>query len=401
VPIRIAPGGLASRCRREHELQDLRRDRGRPGHRRPDLVQAQQQPDLGQDLFIGPLVCLGQPGRHLACQRRVDIPEPDLERVLDGLPLGLVRLVGHQGFDAGLQLLPHPRHAAEDRGPDVGQCAEQRLGVGQRRDLLAGEHGPIVAAIALGDVRQRQVGDEPVARAGRQKGARRRELGHHLGVGDLHSLGRPGGARRVDQRQDIVGLHRPPAGLELEPRVAAGHHLLHCDRPGRLAVYAHHMLDRGAAGDLQQPRHELLLAQHHPVARVGQHLGDLLSREGVVHRERDRPQVKRRRVDQVELRPVGHHQGHCVPAARAKPGQPGRDLPDPAGVVPPGDHHRPAGRPQRQLMRVPSYRRLERLAHRRRDTHILHHGPLSRRRASNRDPATADGNHPDHLMKPP
>ena len=59
-----------------------------------------------------------------------------------------------------------------------------------------------------------------------------------------------------------------------------------------------------------------------------------------------------------------------------------------------------AGRPQRQLIRVPRCRRLERLAHRRRDTQIPHHGPLSRRRAGNRDPAAADGNHPGHLMKP-
>jgi hypothetical protein len=36
----------------EHELKDLRRDRGRPGGGEPDLVQAQCCPDLGQDLLI-------------------------------------------------------------------------------------------------------------------------------------------------------------------------------------------------------------------------------------------------------------------------------------------------------------------------------------------------------------
>ena len=44
--------------------------------------------------------------------------------------------------------------------------------------------------------------------------------------------------------------------------------------------------------------------------------------------------MKRRRVNQVKLRPVGHHQRHRVPTAHTQPGQPGRDLPDPAGVVP-------------------------------------------------------------------
>jgi hypothetical protein len=38
------------------------------------------------------------------------------------------------------------------------------------------------------------------------------------------------------------------------------------------------VLARGAAGDLQEPRRELLLAHHYPGAGVGQHLGDLLGR---------------------------------------------------------------------------------------------------------------------------
>ena len=62
-----------------------------------------------------------------------------------------------------------------------------------------------MAAIALGDVRHRQVGDDPVCGADRLRPHRRRcgAVGEHLRVGYLHSLGLPGGARGVEDDRRI------------------------------------------------------------------------------------------------------------------------------------------------------------------------------------------------------
>ena len=225
-----------------------------------------------------------------------------------------------------------------------------------------------------------------------------RQLGEHLGVGDLHALGRPRGARGVDQRQHVTRGHRPPAVLEPEPRITGGHHRLQGERPGGLAVHAHHLLHRGAAAGFKQPRRELLLAHHHPAPGIAEHVADLLRGQGVVHRERRRPQVHRGGVGQVELGPVGHHQRHRVPRADTKPGQPGRDPPDLARVRLPGDRPCPARRPQRHLLPIPRRRQLEYLAHRGRRAQISHDGlpPLTPPGHVTKGLRRPSGKRPDH-----
>jgi len=140
---------------------------GRPAAGEPDLVQAQQEPDLGQHLLISPLVGLRQRGGHLPRLGGVHVLVRDTERLLGRLPLGRVGLGGRQGLDACLQLLPRPRHPAEDRRAGVGQRTGQRRDVGDRGDLHAGEHGAVVAEGTLGGVRHRQVGDDAVFHTGR------------------------------------------------------------------------------------------------------------------------------------------------------------------------------------------------------------------------------------------
>ena len=112
----------------------------------------------------------------------------------------------------------------------------------------------------------------------------------------------------------------------------------------------------------------------HPAAGVGQHLPDLLSRQSVVDRERRRPQVERRRVHQVELGPVGHHQRDSVATADTEPGQPGRDPAHPRRVLSPGDGHRPAGGPQCHLLRATRRGGPKHLAHRDRRPPVSHGG---------------------------
>ncbi len=79
-------------------------------------------------------------------------------------------------------------------------------------------------------------------------------LGDHVGVGQLHPLGRPGGAGGVDQAEHVVGLDRAPGGLEVELRLAHRLQLGERDRPRRrLAVDDDHVLER---------RHPLARLQH-------------------------------------------------------------------------------------------------------------------------------------------
>ena len=98
-----------------------------------------------------------------------------------------------------------------------------------------------------------------------------------------------------------------------------------------------------------------------------------------------------RRIHQVELRPVGHHQRDRVTAAHPKPGQACRDLPHPPGVLPPGERRRASRHPQRHLLRIPRHRTLERLTERDRNTIIRHRSLLSRSRHQDASPRPAAG----------
>src|SRR5204862_310214 len=67
---------------------------------------------------------------------------------------------------------------------------------------------------------RRQEGDETAVALCRRPGVQRPPLGQHVGVGDLDALGRTGGARCVDEREQIVGGHRAGGGLGVEAAVA-------------------------------------------------------------------------------------------------------------------------------------------------------------------------------------
>ena len=165
---------------------------------------------------------------------------------------------------------------------------------------------------ALGDVRRRQPRDDLRAVG---------ELDHPLdaldgreqvAVHELDALGRPRGARRVDQRQQVVGPDRAPRALDVEAGVRA---LDVAPRQRALAARAlehHDVLERG------QLREVLLLDDRDLRARVLHDVGDLLGRRGQVDRERRRAERHHREVGEVELGAVGEHQRDGVAALDAE-----------------------------------------------------------------------------------
>ena len=200
-------------------------------------------------------------------------------------------------LQAGLQLLPDPRDREEPGRPHLGQVLDDLPGVRTARDREAAQHRQVVADVALGDVRHRQVGDDPAAVG---------ELDHlvvgadglaDVRVRDLHALGRTGGPRRVDQRQEVVGLDRPPGGLEVEVVVAARDELVERHGSvGGVAVDHDHVLERvGRVARGQDLVRVLLLGDRDGAARVVHEVLDLLGRVRVVDRERHRAEVHRRR----------------------------------------------------------------------------------------------------------
>ena len=179
---------------------------------------------------------------------------------------------------------------------------------------------------------------------------------HQVRVGELHALGRPGGARGVDQREQVVGLDGAPGGLEVEAlrRRAA--------RRRRSLVDDDHVLD-----PVQRPHavDERLLG--HDDARLGVvHLVlDLLGRVGVVDRERRGAEVQRGGVEPVELGPVGEHDPQRRRRARGpRPASPAATRAHLVGVLAPGDRELVVLRAQRAAVGMGLRRELEGLGHR-------------------------------------
>ena len=220
-----------------------------------------------------------------------------------------------------------------------------------------------MADVALRDVGHRQVGDDPpTVRELDQLVVGANGLAD-VGVGDLHPLRRARGARGVDQRQNVVGLHRAPVGLEVEVGVATADELVQRHRfDGRLAVDHDHPLD-ALDGDpgTDDLVHVRLLRDHHPRCRVPQEVGDLLLGIGVVNGERGPPEVHDRGIGEVELGPVDEHQGDRVTRAQAGGRQPHGNRLDSRRVLPPGASELVAAGADRRPVRVGGRSRLERL----------------------------------------
>ena len=247
------------------------------------------------------------------------------------------------GLDRDLELLEDPRHAEEPGGADLGEVADDVA-----RDRAAGDgeaelHREVVRAVALGDVRHRQVGDDVAAAREVQHrvvGAHREQ---HALVGELHALRVAGGARGVDQRQQVVGLDGLPGGVEVEVLVAL--ELVE-------QVDLDHVLGAHAVAEAR-------LDDADARAGVAQQELGLLGGRRVVDRERDGAEVHGGGVEQVELGPVGEHQRHRVAAAEAELVQRAGEAAHALGVLAPGDLDLAALGAQRDRVRVGGRGRLE------------------------------------------
>ena len=141
---------------------------------------------------------------------------------------------------------------------------------------------------------------------------------------ELDALRRPGRARRVDQRQDVVGLdrgdrrrrrrsRRPARSTSSSasmPSGASPSTTITCSRSGS-SLRASSTLPRNACSVIR------ICA---PASRDD--VLDLVGRVGLVDRERRRPDHHRREVAEVELGPVAEHQGDRVALAQAEPRRP-------------------------------------------------------------------------------
>ena len=154
---------------------------------------------------------------HVFSQLDVAVDDELLEAVL----------FAQLGQRALLELLPDTGHREERRRMTVAEV------LGDRRET-AGEPGIAtdgdreeVADHPLGDVAQRQEGQEPFSLADVHHGRGAAERPHDVGMADHHPFGRPGRAARVHERRQLVGRDRVRPGVEhtglsLQPSGADG-----------------------------------------------------------------------------------------------------------------------------------------------------------------------------------
>ena len=115
--------------------------------------------------------------------------------------------VGDHRLEAGLELLPDPRHGEEPGRAHLRQEVDDLARVGADRDRRALDHRQVVVRAALGDVGGRQPGDHLAALVGEgDQVLDAADEAQQVAVRQLDALRRPGRARGVDQGQQVVEL---------------------------------------------------------------------------------------------------------------------------------------------------------------------------------------------------
>jgi hypothetical protein len=123
-----------------------------------------------------------------------------------------------------------------------------------------------------------------------------------------------------------------------------------------------------------QPIMQRSLSDDDAAAGIGDQMGQLLGRGGVVHRERCRAQQQRTSVGDVKLGAVVQQQPEGLLVAQAQRGQPGRGAAGQRAVVAPGQHHIESGVEDGRRVTTVLHRSQKRLAHRGRaaSSHAAH-----------------------------
>ena len=376
----------------EEDEHVARRRRGAGVHGE-GLVEAEHRAQPGEQLRVA----LRRGGRDVLGHRLAGLLELDLAARGREPADGLLALRREVALEAGLELLEDARDGEEPGRLDRGEVGDDLARVRARRDRHAEHDRQVVVGVALGDVRGRQPGDdlravgEPDHVVGRHGG------GHDVAVHELDALGRPGRARRVDQREDVLGLRRRASAA---PGRSPGRRPPRPPRRRRPSPSAPSItISVSSAASSARARAERLqvgrLDDRDLRPRVADDVGDLRGRERRVDRERRRAQRHHGEVGDVELGPVAHHQRDGVPAPHAQPGQAAGQRVDAVAQLRPREADLVVLRADRDAVRMVLDRQPEGLGHgaraerpaRRRGGCVLPHGAESTGRRSPRPSA--------------
>ena len=245
-------------------------------------------------------------------------------------------------------IFSHTRgHAEEDGRLHVAQVLGEGLAALAEVDDVAGGHRVDDRPQTLGDVAQRQVGQDLVARPGVERLAKARGRPQQVGVGDERALGRAGRARGVDDDRGRRWIERSHA---LRPRVDAarlraaalevvpGQQHRVVERADVARVDHHHVAQRGQALADRERLVELLLVlgHEHDRLRVLEQVLDLGRRAGRVDPDGHRAQALHGQVGEHPLRPVLGLHRDAVARPHPELGQRERDVRRALRVLRPG-----------------------------------------------------------------
>ena len=231
------------------------------------------------------------------------------------------------------------------------QVAAELADVSARRHLAAPQQVVVMADVALGDVRHRQVGDIALldrVEFGQEVG--QTEVGReHVGVVEHHALRRTGGARRVDNRQQLQRIRRIRCFVDVDG--GTGQHVVVADGPGRVVAHDDDSTQARSVGG-KHPLDVVTLFRHcRDRTAVADEIPDLLRRRGVVDADRGCTGEQGTEVGDVELDPVAQHDDDPVTRPHAECAQSAGELRCAIGVVPPGER-RSIERSQRDGVRM-------------------------------------------------
>ena len=272
-----------------------------------------------------------------------DDPPADGRRLRGQLGLragGLGQLLAH----AGVELLPHPRHAEEHRRLHLDEVLQQlveRLGVvhgdaGHGRDV-DGEH-------LLGDVRQRQVRQQPVGLDGAGEVGRLGRRPAQVVVGEHHGLGPARSCPRCRCRSPRRRAAGRPAARRTAPSLPSprARNASHPRTIGSSMAGASRIITtwrRWGSSSRQATifcHCVLVLGQEDGGLGVVQDVGALPRRRGRVDPGRDRSGGHGRHVEDDPLGPVGPQDADGLPGLDPEGDQGRPGLADLGGVDLPG-----------------------------------------------------------------
>ncbi|EAU63461.1 hypothetical protein STIAU_1845 [Stigmatella aurantiaca DW4/3-1] len=326
------------------EIEHLPANGGRRRDEELGLVQANARMEGGEHRAAGQPVLGLQPRRH-----PLSLEHPGV--VLGRRPPGpRQHALAHRGQGAhpllrlGLELLPDPGNPEEEGGPDLPEIARHRIDGVREVHLGARHQRPMQGEHLLGDVRERQVGQD----AGRLhlevrllKDRRRRP--HQVAVAEHHPLGRPRGSRSVNEGGQGLrreGLDRVPVRPLVHPHAAPQDVLIaqHALRQPLRGLHDNEVTQAGQPlaqhqGGLQK---RLVFHQEDFRLTVAEDVLQLFHAAVGVEPDGNASERHGGQVRHQPLLPVEAEDAQRPPGGEAQPPQAECEAPHPQGVIMPG-----------------------------------------------------------------